>query len=215
MVKLTNGQFWVREALGSGGFATSGAELKSYLNSITVKPLGKVFTGKIYRSLSKNTVENYGALPNQISDFSIENAWGRYNLQGEGALYCSETLNGNKTEIMFYADKNGQQWKDYFTYEFNNVHVENMLDLMDKTVLQKLAITDADLKRIKELVDINDEKLANYEFTNVLGTWARDRYNGIIVPGTRGTQDYRNVIFFKQNIIDNALGIIIPSPIIK
>ncbi|MFK8267162.1 RES domain-containing protein [Capnocytophaga cynodegmi] len=189
-------------------------ELKAYLETLSDLPKGVTYNGSIYRSLSKNAIDNYGAVPNQISDYSVDNAWGRYDLQGEAALYCSETLSGNKTEIMYYANKYGQKWEDYFTYEYNNITITNMLDLTDDLVRQKLGINESMLKRVKELSDETVEKKYNYLFTNVLGSWAREKYNGLIVPGTRGG-NYKNIILFKQDIVNNTIGSSIPSPIKK
>lgn len=194
--------------------ARTGEELKKYLDELVDIPAGVTYNGKIYRSISKNAVENYGAVPNEISDFSIDKAWGRYDLQGEGALYCSAKLNGNKTEIMYYANKFGQKWEDYLTYEYNNINIPNMLDLTNDAVRQKLGVDETMLKRIDELPNEVDEKSYNYLFTNILGSWSREKYNGLIVPGTRGG-NYKNIVLFKQDIVNNNLGINIPQPLEK
>jgi len=53
--------------------------------------------------------------------------------------------------------------------------------------------------------DISDKTKA-YEFTNVIGTWARSNgYKGIIAPGARGQKDYKNIIIFNQSDLDVAL----------
>ncbi len=41
------------------------------------------------------------------------------------------------------------------------------------------------------------------------------RYDGVIVPGARGAQDYSNVVLFNQNVVNNALGTTVPTPIPK
>ena len=89
-----------------------------------------------------------------------------------------------------------------------------MLDLTDDVVRQKLGINEDMLKRIKELPNETDEKGYNYLFTNILGSWAREKYNGLIVPGTRGG-NYKNVILFKQDVVNNAIGTSVPPPIKK
>ncbi|MDX1326272.1 MAG: hypothetical protein R3299_01115, partial [Arenibacter sp.] len=66
------------------------------------------------------------------------------------------------------------------TYEFKNVRLDNLLDLSDDVVRQKLG-TQFDI-----LVRTVGNKDEIYEMTNVLASWARQKgYNGIIAPGAR------------------------------
>ena len=62
-----------------------------------------------------------------------------------------------------------------------------------------------------QLVMTTGTKAEIYEFTNVIGTWARAKgYKGLIVPGARGSQNYTNIIIFKQSDLTSALSGITP-----
>lgn len=205
---------------GNPVLADSGDELRAFLKIITNNPSSVPYSGNIYRSLSINAVDNFGAQPHIISDYSVQKAWGRYDLPepvlgeggGEGALYCSQTLSGNQTEITHYGN-----WQDFHTYEYTNVNLDNLLDLTNPVVRQEIGV-DFELLTRTQFTGFENEiidKEFNYEFTNVLGTWIRSRYNGVIVPGARGTQDYSNVILFEQSVVNSTLGTNIPMPIAK
>lgn len=57
------------------------------------------------------------------------------------------------------------------------------------------------------------DKTKAYEFTNVLGTWARENgYKGLRVPGARGAKDYINIIIFEQSELNTLLNGITPIP---
>ena len=56
------------------------------------------------------------------------------------------------------------------------------------------------------LIKTDGDKTNMYKFTNVLGTWIRNKYNGVFVPSVRGNQNYKNIIFFNQTIVNEALG---------
>lgn len=186
----------------SGGryVANAGPELKSYLNSIINKPIGKTYNGKFYKSVGKNSELMHNAKPNIISEYSIEEAWGRYDTQGESGMYYSQTLTGNQTEMSFYSD-----WNSFSTYEYSNVQIDNMLDLTDDIVRQELGT------EFNKLVLGMPDKSQAYEFTNIIGTWARQKnYKGLIVPGARGNKDYVNIIVFNQSDLNAVLGNLSP-----
>jgi len=180
--------------------ANSGVELKTFLDDLVTLPAGKPYSDKIYKSVSKNAELTHNAKPDIISEYSIEEAWGRYDLQGESGMYYSKTLVGNQTEMSVYGD-----WNAYSTYEFNNVQINNMLDLTDPSTIEQLG------SEFNKLVITTGTKSEMYEFTNVLSTWVRSKgYKGLIVPGARGTQDYINVLVFNQSDLTSALSGIIP-----
>jgi len=211
LVKLTNGQIWVREALGSGSSASSSAELKSYLNSINKDdiPAGIIYVGDLYRSLSIISEVKFRALPKEMTDQNIFSSWGRYDLNGEeNALYLSKTLSGNQKELVPHYG----EWKDYSTYKFEDVQVDNLLDLTNAAVYKKLAVNKDMLTKIVDLPinptpnQIEDAKNAMYTFTNEVAEWARRKgYNGLIVYGARDLKDYENVILFDQKYINQIL----------
>lgn len=80
-----------------------------------------------------------------------------------------------------------------------------MLDLTDDAVRQSLGI------EFDKLVLGMSNKTEAYEFTNVVGSWARAKgYKGLIVPGARGPKDYSNVIVFNQSELTSILNGIKP-----
>lgn len=86
-------------------------------------------------------------------------------------------------------------------FKFKNAKLENMLDLTDSSVLNSLNIDKSILLRTSD--DVN----YNYHYTGLIGTWAQSKgYNGLIVPGARGTQNYKNVILFGRQYIEDTLG---------
>ncbi len=188
----------------SGTFvAKTGLELKAFLATIKNKPVGKTYNGKFYKSVSKYAETNYGARPNIISEHSIEEAWGRYDLKGESGMYYSETFSGNKVEMETYGN-----WSSYSTYEYDNVQVSNMLDMTDEVVQQNLGTEfNQMVKTISNTGNEAVDKAINYEFTNIIGTWARQNgYKGIIVPGARGNKDYVNLVMFNQSDLTVVLN---------
>lgn len=119
-------------------------------------------------------------------------------------MYYSKTLTGNQTEMSVYGD-----WNSYSTYEFNNVQINNMLDLTDPSIIEQLG------SEFNKLVLTTGTKPEMHKFTNVIGTWARSKgYKGLIVPGARGSQDYTNIVIFSQADLTNALSGITPIKII-
>lgn len=189
---------WEKIVTGAGRFiAKSGNELKTYLNAIVNKPLGKSYNGDMFRSLSKSSETNFGALPNQMTDHHIYSSWGRYDLAGEeNAMYLSKTVTGNQTELVPHYGA----WNDFSTYKYTNVQADNLLDLTDDVVRQQLGT------EFEQLTKVLDDKAVMYEFTNELAKWARQKgYNGLIVPGARGAKDYQNVIIFEQAYVNQIL----------
>ena len=173
-----------------------GEELKTYLNTLNDLPKGVYYEGDLVRSLSKKSMEGWGAVPEKMSE-SYFGSWGRYDLEGEdNVLYFSRNTIENQVELVPHYG----QWTDYNTFVFENIKVENLLDLTDDTVIQKLG-TDFD-----KLTKVLNSKEEMYEFTNVIAYWARQKgYNGIIAPGARGAKDYKNIILFEQSYIDIIL----------
>ncbi|TRX33235.1 hypothetical protein FNW52_15870 [Flavobacterium sp. ZT3R18] len=211
--KLTNAtDVEVREAFESlikteRFIAKSGSELKTYLSKLTNKPVGKTYTGDVFRSLGINSEKNFGAVPNKMTSHEVWSSWGRYDLAGEeNAMYLSKTEAGNKRELVPHYGG----WSEFSTYKYSNVKAANLLDLTDDVVRRQLATQFDDLTKVL------DDKAEMYEFTNELASWARKKgYNGMIVPGARGTKDYENIILFEQKYIDDVLENIKPERIIK
>lgn len=158
----------------------------------------------MYRSLTKTSQQEYGAVAEKMTDHTVYSSWGRYDLdKAENAMYLSKTVKGNKTEVTHYVDN----WKAWNTYEFKNVKVDNLLDLTDQATRKKLGTQFDDLVRdVVNKVDPDLAKAENYEMTNAIASWARKKgYNGVIVPGARGAKDYHNIVLFDQSFIDDLV----------
>jgi hypothetical protein len=199
---------------GLGRFiAKSGNELKTHLNGIVIKPIGKTYTGDFYRSLSKSSEINYGALPNQMTDHYIYSSWGRYDLPGEeNAMYLSKTVTGNQTELVPHYGA----WNDFSTYKYENIQVDNLLDITNDAVRQQLGTEFQQLVKISTDPNSQVAKSIMYEYTNEIANWARKNgFNGLIVPGARGTQNYENIILFEQTYINQILQGKIAVPVKK
>jgi hypothetical protein len=202
LVKQEDGKLGVKVS-GIKFIARTGEELKTYLNALSDFPKGVTYEGSIYRSLTIESQETYFAVAEKMTDHHIYSSWGRYDLdKAENAMYLSKTINGNKTEVLSYVN----DWKKWNTYEFKNIKADNLLDLTDDVVRQKLRTQYDDLVRDVVKTSSDDSKIINYEMTNVIASWARQKgYNGIIAPGARGAKDYQNIILFEQSYIDKML----------
>jgi hypothetical protein len=198
------GRFVGWGASGAGRFiARSGSELETWLNKLYKFPKGVVYKGNLYRSIGKQYNN-----PLEIHQGSI-NANYRYSKPGEGGLYFSKSLSGNITEITTYGDL-----KNYKTYEYIDIKIDNMLDLTDDLVLKELGVNFDLLTRNRVSNNLVLDQAFNYEFTHKIGTWASSKgYKGIIFPGARGNKDYLNVVFFNKADIDNAFSKIVPKVI--
>ena len=188
---------------GTRFVAKTGAELQNHLDALTDLPVGKTYSGNMYRSLTIRSQTEFGAVADQMTDHHAYSSWGRYDLdKQENAMYLSETISGNKTEVSHYIS----DWKQWNTYEFQGVTASNLLDLADDAVRKQLGTQFEDLVRTVDAPDPDDAKIINYEMTNVIASWARTKgYNGIIAPGARGAKDYDNIILFSQSYIHNML----------
>ena len=194
VVLLGNGM--ARVVSGGGRFiAKSGTELKTHLDNLVSLPAGKTYNGQFYKSI--NTDFHPNPNPQLIDDYATLNLDHRYSKVGESGYYVSQTNTGNLTEMGF---SNGVP-TNYYRYRYDNVSINNMLDLSDDAVRQQLGITEEMIKKLG---------VGKYEYTHILGTWAKDRYKGIIYPGAQGG-NYMNIIIFKQIDVDNALGSLIAN----
>jgi hypothetical protein len=193
----------IRKVQGAGRFiAKSGTELKTYLDDLVTLPVGKPYNGQFFKSMKKPEFLPAGANtnPKLIDDFATQNLDHRYSKIGESGYYVSKSDDGNIIEMGFNA---GNDVSKYNRYKFENVTIGNMLDLTDDAVRQQLGVTEEMIKKLGE---------GKYEYTHVLGTWAKENYKGIIYPGAQGG-NYKNIIIFKQVDVDNALNSLTPIPL--
>jgi hypothetical protein len=174
-----NGSTFVSSA---GKFvARNGAELRTHLNSLTSLPVGKSYSGKMYKYVS-GTYD-----PKEINPYMSETG-----TRFRKGLYLSETKPGNVIEANAYGGTAGKT-----LYEFTDMQVSNLLDLTDYSIVQKLGTNFEQLK----LVNARNE--IQYEFTQEIATWAKNKgYSGIKFYGAHGTTDYVNFVIFEQPIVN-------------
>lgn len=196
--KLGNIDWSVNFLINGGRFiAKSGTELKTYLDDLVTLPAGKTYNGQFYKSI--NTDFHPHPNPQLIDDYATLKLDHRYSKSGESGYYVSQTNTGNITEMGF---TNGVP-SNYKRYLYDNVSIDNMLDLTDDAVRQQLGITEEMIKKLGE---------GKYEYTHILGIWAKDRYKGVIYSGAQGG-NYTNIMIFKQIDVDNALGNLKANPL--
>ncbi|WP_217643748.1 hypothetical protein, partial [Flavobacterium frigoris] len=170
---------------GAGKFlAKSGNELKTFLNSITTKPLGKTYIGKWYRytgNQSYNPTEIYSGM------IDAENRFRK-------GLYLSETKAGNIIEANSYGGTSGKT-----LFEITNVEINNILDLTDETVIRQLGTSFEQMK----LSGVTN----SYEYTQEIAIWAKNNgYSGVKFYGAQGgSTSYTNFSIFDQSTVNSAI----------
>jgi hypothetical protein len=186
LVKNGDGEVGFRRLANTGSrfIAKSGAELKTHLNSITNKPLGKSYTGKWYRYTGN---PNYN--PTEIYSGMID-AENRFRK----GLYLSETKSGNIIEANSYGGTSGKT-----LFEISDVEVYNLLDLTDANTIEVLGTTFEQMK----LTGVTNA----YEYTQEIAIWAKNNgYSGIKFYGAQGgTSSYTNFVIFEQSSINNSI----------
>ncbi|GHV58771.1 hypothetical protein FACS1894182_11800 [Bacteroidia bacterium] len=168
---------------GSRFIANSGAELRTYLNSIVNKPTGVTYKGKMYRNIESGATYN----PTSINPGMIPE-----NNRFRQGLYLSESKTGNIMEL------NGST-TGRALYEMD-VNVTGLLDLSDVKVVDQLGTTFDQMKRIHKDIFVQ------YEFTQEVAIWAKNNgYTGIKYYGAQGSADYINYVIFDQTTVINSI----------
>ncbi len=189
------------ESLNLKFVAQNVTQLDCHLKNLKTEIEATKYEGPVYRALNKKYILN-GQEGKPLTIFTGgDKHWQRYDLKGNEALYFSQTLEGNKTEISYY----GNWEKSYQVWEWENIEIDNLLDLTNTSNLEILGLTlellntglDSKYDRAPE-----NDKTFNYEFTNSVSTWASNKYKGLIVPGARGDKNYTNIVLFRQSDID-------------
>ncbi|MBX9853781.1 MAG: hypothetical protein K2X86_18710 [Cytophagaceae bacterium] len=169
---------------GERFIAKSGVELKTYLNSIVYKPIGKSYTGKMYHYIPEQYSDPKLIVPSSTSDVINRFRTG---------LYLSETKVGNLIEVNSYGGISGKT-----LYEFTNVQIDNLLDLTDSKIIETLGVSFEQMK----LTGVAN----SYEFTQEIAIWAKNNgYSGIKFFGSQGSTDYINFVIFDQSTVNSAV----------
>jgi len=157
----------------------NGDELLYRLSKIEA-PKPEIYKGDFYR-----TVGN-GRDP-LLTHYIPRGTPQRYSKPGEDALFFGSSKEGNFQEL---AHWNVKIEGNTTTFIYKEVQSPNLLDLTNPVVRDKIGIS------------LDQITSNSYEFTDVIGTWARDKkYSGIIYPSARGTID--NKYFVNVAIFDS------------
>ncbi len=162
------------------GAVKNGDELLYRLSKID-PPKPEIYTGDFYR-----TVGN-GRDP-LLTHYIPQGTPQRYAKPGEDALFFGSSKEGNFQELAHWDVK---VEGNTTTFVYKEIQSTNLLDLTNPVVRDKIGIS---------LDQITNN---SYEFTDVIGTWARDKkYSGIIYPSARGTVD--NKYFVNVAVFDSG-----------
>ena len=167
--------------------AKTGAELEDYLSKLVSKPNLEKYSGDWYRTIGN------GRDP-LLTHYIPRGKAQRYSKVGEDGLFFSSSKEGNFQEL--------KHWDvpiegNTTTIIYKDVISDGLLDLTNPKVRENIGVT---------LEQITTD---SYEFTDVIGTWARKNgYNGIIYPSARGTEENKyfiNVILFKSGTANDVI----------
>ena len=169
-----------------GKFASTKEAVEAYK-----KTLGVTYEGSLYR--------NVGLMPNgspvdplEISPFTEKQNY-RYTKPGTNGLYFGRDQNVVDCEIRSYnTDPYG---KGRTTYVYDDVKVDNMLDLTNPKTRKLMGVKKGDL--------LTDDYKTNIggATTHKMGEFAKDNgYTGLIVPSARLDGGVNLVIFDPKNI---------------
>jgi hypothetical protein len=195
------------ERLNSKFVAQNVTQLDCHLRYLKTYIPGIKYEGTVIKAINKKYTTN-GNVGKPLTIFpDAKKEWQRYDLIGQEALYFSQTIEGNKTEMSFYGD-----WeKSYQVWQWDNIEIDNLLDLTDANNLEILGLTlellNTGINSKYDQAGENNQarekdKIYNYEFTNSVSTWANKKYKGLIVPGARGDKNYNNIVLYNQADID-------------
>jgi RES domain-containing protein len=110
----------------------------------------------------------------------------RYSDRGLGAIYGGTNKKTALAEVQHYDEKFGYDTSQR-KYKYKDVNVDNMLDLTDPSVRDKLGIT------LDDLIGTGKDK---YKTTHEIGNLASEvGFNGVIAPSARNPAGANVVIF--------------------
>lgn len=142
---------------------------------------GTTYEGRIHRMEKPGQTETtWTAGPWNI------NASHRYSGPGQGAIYGGTDKKTAIAEVQHYDDQFGYPTSDR-KYKYKDVKVENILDLTDPTVRDKLGIT------IDDLISTGP---GQYDTTHKIGKLAEDAgFSGILAPSARNPSGANVIVF--------------------
>lgn len=162
----------LRDTFGAGGEVVA--------NSL---PAGVTYEGPLYRAVPA------GGDALDIS-YSV-NASGRYTVPGQGGLYFASNAGTVEAEFV----NNGSSLVGRDLNAFPDSSVNNLLDLTDPVVRERLGVSLEDLTRT------GGTPAWRYEVTQPLGKFAQSQgYNGILAPSAQADGGVNLILFSSKGV---------------
>ena len=154
------------------------------------KPEGVTYEGSLYRNVG-TMPDGTPVNPLEISDFTNKQNY-RYTQNGVNGIYFASSLHVIEGEMGAYGVD--PYAENRTTYRYDNVKLENMLDLTDASTRDKLNV------KLEDLVSDDYKKYKTPDpspaVTHTLGRYASENgYNGIIAPSARASGGVNLVVF--------------------
>ncbi len=139
------------------------ATIKGFDLSRVRPPEGRTFEGTVYRYENPDRLDTtFTAHPGNVA------ANHRYSGPGEGAVYGGTSSRTALREVEHYGAADGR------VVAQQDIRLNNVLDLTDPSVRSRVGVS---------LDDISGD---SYQYTQQIGTWARQQgYDGILAPSAR------------------------------
>ena len=156
------------------------------------KPKGVTYEGPLYRNVG-TMPDGSPVDPLEISAFTEKQNY-RYTKPGTNGLYFGKTQEVVDCEIRSY--KTDPHGKDRTTHIYNDVKVDNLLDLTNPKTRKQMGVELDDL--------LSDDYKTNIggATTHKMGEFAKNNgYTGLIVPSARLDGGVNLVVFDPKNII--------------
>lgn len=114
------------------------------------------------------------------------NASHRYSGPGQGAVYGGTTKATARAEVQHYDDSFGYD-TDKRKYKYKDIKIENVLDLTDPKVREKLGVT------VDDLVVTGP---GQYDVTHEIGRLAEEAgFNAVLAPSARNSGGDNLIVF--------------------
>ena len=166
------------------------------ISNSDVKPDGVTYEGPLYRNVG-TMPDGTPVNPLETSDFTKNQNY-RYTQNGQNGLYFASNQHVMEGEMGAYGSN--PYADNRTTYRYDNVTLNNMLDLTNPNTRDELGI---------DLSDLISSDYKNYNtatkspaVTHAMGNFAaQNGYTGLIVPSARADGGV-NIVIFDSNGID-------------
>ncbi len=159
------------------------------------KPDGVTFEGSLYRNVGTKP-DGTPVNPLEISDFTKSQNY-RYTQNGQNGLYFASNQHVMEGEMGAYGSN--PYADDRTTYRYDNVTLDNMLDLTNPNTRTELDVKLSDL--ISSDYKNYTTTITSPAVTHSMGNFAaKNGYRGLIVPSARADGGINIVIFDPKGI---------------